>query len=124
MKENTIVSLADSNYFELLNELVDSIQKFESSKILSSENINIRVISFPSWEIFDKKSKKEKMEILGNKLLFAIEAGAVNGWEKYVSNENFIGMKSFGASGPYKELFEHFGITSKALVKLIKERIE
>ena len=96
----------------------------ESSKILSSENINIRVISFPSWEIFDKKSKKEKMEILGNKLLFAIEAGAVNGWEKYVSNENFIGMKSFGASGPYKELFEHFGITSKALVKLIKERIK
>ena len=64
------------------------------------------------------------MEILGNKLLFAIEAGTVNGCERYISNENFIGMKSFGASGPYKELFEHFEITSKALTKLIKERIK
>ena len=64
------------------------------------------------------------MKILGNKLLFAIEAGSINGWEKYISSENFIGMKSFGASGPYKELFEHFEITSKAMVKLIKERIK
>ncbi len=96
----------------------------ESSKILSEQNINIRVISFPSWEIFDKNNEKDKMKILGNKLLFAIEAGSINGWEKYVSSENFIGMKSFGASGPYKELFEHFEITSDALVKLIKERLK
>jgi Transketolase len=44
--------------------------------------------------------------------------------EKICFNKNFIGMKSFGASGPYKELFEHFEITPKALVKLIKERIK
>ena len=56
--------------------------------------------------------------------MFAIEAGTVNGWEKYIASENFIGMKSFGASGPYKELYEHFGITSKALVELIKKRLK
>ena len=95
----------------------------ESSKILSSENINIRVISFPSWEIFDKKSETEKMKILGNKLLFAIEAGSINGWEKYVSSENFIGMKSFGASGQYNDVYKHFNITADDIFNKIKENL-
>ena len=67
------------------------------------ENINVRVVSLPSWEIFDKDPRNIKTEILGDKPIFAIEAGVVNGWEKYIPSENFIGMKSFGASGPYKE---------------------
>ena len=96
---------------------------FEASKKLSEENINVRVISLPSWEIFDKKTIKEKNNILGNKPIFAIEAGVKNGWEKYVPNENFIGMETFGASGPYKKLYEHFGITKEALIELIKKRI-
>ena len=61
--------------------------------------------------------------ILGNKPLFAIEAGIINGWEKYVPKENFLGMTTFGKSGPYKKLYEHFGITSKHLTNLIKNRI-
>ena len=96
----------------------------ESSILLSKENINVRVISFPSWEIFDKNSEEEKNKILGHKPRFAIEAGVINGWEKYIPGENFIGMKSFGASGPYKKLYEHFRITSDALKKLIKKRIK
>ena len=68
---------------------------YETSKKLSEENINIRVISLPSWEIFDKKTIKEKNNILGNQPIFAIEAGIKNGWEKYVPSENFIGMKNF-----------------------------
>ena len=97
---------------------------YESSKILYKSNIKVRVISFPSWEIFDKKPKKYKDKILGNKPLFAIEAGVINGWEKYIPKENFIGMNSFGASGPYKKLYKHFKITSKDLIKLIKKRIK
>ena len=96
---------------------------YEASIKLSQENINTRVISLPSWEIFDKKSFNEKKDILGSKPLFAIEAGVINGWEKYIPSENFIGMKTFGASGPYKKLYEHFGITAEALIKLIKLRI-
>ena len=95
----------------------------EASDLLLKDNINIRVVSFPSWEIFDKKLEKDKKKILGNKPIFAIEAGVINGWEKYVPAENFIGMNSFGASGPYKELYNHFEITSAAMAKLIKERI-
>ena len=96
---------------------------YNASKILSKENINIRVVSFPCWEIFDQKNEKDKNNILGNKPLFAIEAGVINGWEKYVPKENFIGMKSFGSSGPRKKLYEHFGITKEALINLIKKRI-
>ena len=95
----------------------------ECSNKLLKDNINVRVISFPSWEIFEKNSDEEKEKILGNKDLFAIEAGVINGWEKYVPSSNFIGMKSFGASGPYKQLYEYFGITSEALYKLIIKKL-
>ena len=96
---------------------------YEASKKLSKENINIRVVSMPSWEIFDKQKKYQQEKILGNKKLFAIEAGIVNGWEKYIPADNFIGMKSFGASGPYKKLYKHFKITSMDLIKLVKKKI-
>ncbi len=95
----------------------------EASKKLLEEGVRVRVLSLPSWEIFDKKDDKYKKNILGNKSLFAIEAGVINGWEKYIPKENFIGMNSFGASGPYKKLYNHFGITSISLIKLIKERL-
>ena len=95
----------------------------KASNLLSQEGINIRVISFPSWEIFDEKSTEDKNNILGNKPRFAIEAGVINGWEKYLPSENFIGMRSFGASGPYKKLYEYFGITVNALKELIKKKI-
>jgi len=96
---------------------------YESSKLLLDKGIKVRIVSLPSWEIFDKKSEENKNRILGIKPLFAIEAGVVNGWEKYIPNNNFIGMKSFGASGPYKKLYDHFNITSNAMINLIKNRI-
>tara|TARA_Y100000590_G_scaffold256415_2_gene287953 strand:- start:2746 stop:4725 length:1980 start_codon:yes stop_codon:yes gene_type:complete len=96
---------------------------FNSAKKLAEEKINVRVISFPSWEIFASQPESYQKKILGNKTRFAIEAGSVNGWEKFVPNENFLGMKSFGASGPYKDLYKHFGITSEKLIKMIKEKI-
>jgi transketolase len=96
----------------------------KSSSNLYKENIKVRVISFPSWELFSKQSKRYKAKILGNKSIFAIEAGVINGWEKYIPSENFLGMNSFGASGPYKELYKHFGLIESNLSKLIKKRIK
>jgi transketolase len=94
-----------------------------AAKQLANENINLRVISFPSWELFSMQSDSYKQKILGNKPRFAIEAGVINGWEKFVPSQNFLGMKSFGASGPYKKLYEYFGITSENLIKMIKNNI-
>ena len=68
--------------------------------------------------------KNTKMRLLGNKPIFGIEAGVINGWEKYINKKNFVGMSSFGESGPYKELFEHFNITDQNLIeKIIKNFI-
>ena len=95
----------------------------QTSNILLKEKINIRVISFPSWELFTKQNIEYQKSILGNKPLFGIEAGTINGWEKYIPTNNFLGMDSFGASGPHKKLYEHFGLTSENLINLIKNNI-
>ena len=95
----------------------------KASNELRKDKIFIRVVSFPSWEIFFQRSKKYKDNILGIKPKFAIEAGIIHGWENFVNPKNFIGMKSYGKSGPYKKLYEHFGITYKSLIKMIKDRI-
>ena len=96
----------------------------KASKELEKYQINARVISIPCFELFDSQSKEYKKQILGSKLCYGIEAGVINGWEKYVNSENFIGMKTFGASGPYKELYKYFGITVDNLVESIKKNLE
>ena len=95
----------------------------KASEELEKYQINARVISIPCFELFDSQSKEYKKQILESKLCYGIEAGVINGWEKYVDSENFIGMKTFGASGPYKELYKYFGITVDKLVEKIKKNI-
>jgi len=92
----------------------------EASNKLKDKNINLRVISFPSMELFEIQSGKYKKEILGTKPLFAVEAGVINGWEKYINHKNFIGMSSFGESGPYKDVYKYFGITSEDICRKIE----
>ena len=92
----------------------------EASNKLEEKNINIRVISFPSMELFENQDENYKKEIIGKKPLFAVEAGVINGWEKYINHKNFIGMSSFGKSGPYKDVYKYFGITSEDICKKIE----
>ncbi len=95
----------------------------ETSNQLEKNNINLRVVSFPSIELFENQDENYKKIILGEKPIFAIEAGVINGWEKYVNKNNFIGMKTFGASGPYKDVYEYFGITAKNACSKIKANL-
>ena len=90
---------------------------------LQKINIQLRVISFPSIELFEMQNEEYKKEIIDNKPRFAVEAGVINGWEKYIDNENFIGMKSFGASGPYNDVYKHFNITADNICKKIQEKL-
>ncbi len=96
----------------------------EASNKLEKIDFNLRVISFPSIELFERQTENYKKEILGNKPCFAVEAGVVNGWEKYINSENFIGMNTFGASGPYKDVYEHFNITADFICKKIKQKLD
>ena len=95
----------------------------EASKQLEKSNVNLRVISFPSMELFEAQKQDYKKEIIGNKPCFAVEAGIINGWDKYINRKNFIGMNSFGASGPYKEVYKYFDITSENIIEKIKQNL-
>ena len=107
--------LATGSEVEIAHKASEELEKFQ---------INARVVSIPCFELFDSQSKEYKKQILGSKLCYGIEAGVINGWEKYVNSENFIGMKTFGASGPYKELYKYFGITVDNLVESIKKNLD
>ena len=110
----------DASIFASGSEVEIALQ---ASIKLQEININLRVISFPSMELFETQNEKYKKEIIGNKPKFAVEAGVINGWEKYVDYENFIGMRSFGASGSYNDVYKHFNITADDICKKIQEKL-
>ncbi len=94
-----------------------------SNKIKEKNNLSVRVISMPSFELFEKNKLDYKNKIIGDKPVFAIEAGIINGWEKYVDYKNFIGMSTFGESGPYKDLYNYFKITDENLIDKINRNL-
>ena len=77
-----------------------------------------RVVSVPSMELFEIQDKTYKAKVLGTeKTRIAIEAAVRTGWDRFIGVDgSFIGMTGFGASGPAEQLYEHFGITAKAVV--------
>lgn len=91
---------------------------------LTKDNIAARVISFPSWEIFDKQDSEYKENLMPKNVTarIAIEAGVGQGWEKYLTPDSrLISIEKYGASAPYKTLYEQYGITAENVVKNAKE---
>ena len=93
--------------------------------LLQAEKIGTRVVSAPCLELFDKQDEKYKKSILEpGKVKLAIEAAVRWGWDKYIGQDGlFVGMKSFGESAPYQELYKHFGITAEAAAAAVKKRL-
>ncbi|HKK24893.1 MAG TPA: transketolase [Gracilimonas sp.] len=94
----------------------------EAKETLKAKGVDARVVSMPSWELFEKQNATYKESVLPESVSnrVSIEAGAVFGWERYTGPKGTtIGMNSFGESAPYEELYEHFGITSEAVVKAV-----
>ncbi len=91
----------------------------DAKAMLDKKGINTRVVSVPSMELFNRQSKSYKAAVLGTeKIRIAIEAGVRTGWDQFIGSDGkFIGMTGFGASAPAEKLYEHFGITAKAVVK-------
>ena len=83
------------------------------------------MVSAPSLELFQAQDAVYKKSVLGEtKINVAIEAAVRFGWDSIIGAEGiFIGMKSFGESAPYQELYKHFGITAENTVTEIKKRI-
>ena len=97
----------------------------EASSLLHEDGIEASVVSLPCWELFDQQDGSYKKEVLGNCPRIAVEAACEMGWSKYIGEKGvFIGMNSFGASGPASDLYEHFGITTKAIMTSAKSLLK
>lgn len=93
---------------------------------LLAEGIRSRVVSMPSWEIFEQQPKAYRNHVLPPdvKARVGVEQASAFGWERYVSDgENFIGMSTFGASAPLKELQRKFGFDPNNVVDTMKRQL-
>jgi transketolase len=98
----------------------------EAHEELAAEGIRSRVVSMPSWEIFEQQSKAYRDSVLPPdvKARVAVEQASTFGWERYVgSSENVIGMHTFGASAPLKELQKKFGFEPGQVVNAAKRQL-
>ncbi|MCS7304361.1 MAG: transketolase [Thermoguttaceae bacterium] len=94
---------------------------------LQAEGIAARVISMPSWELFEAQPAEYRKEVFppGCLARVAVEAGVRQGWERYLGPQGrFVGMSRFGASAPEKALYKHFGITPEAIIACAKEALQ
>jgi transketolase len=86
---------------------------------LTAAGKRVRVVSLPSWELFDQQDEAYRHSVLPPEVAsrVAVEAGVSQGWERYLGpNGRFIGMTGFGASAPAPALFKHFNITVERIV--------
>lgn len=98
----------------------------DAQKKMWEENIDVRVVSMPSWELFRKQGKAYIEEVLPTDVTarLAVEAAAPEGWREWTGNDGeMIGMTDFGASAPGKDLFKHFGFTVEHIVTKVKEML-
>jgi transketolase len=91
---------------------------------LAKEGIAARVVSMPSWELFERQSQEYRNSVLtpSIKNRLAVEAGSPMGWEKYVGDGgSIIGISKFGASAPYEAVYREYGFTVENVLKKAKE---
>jgi len=94
---------------------------------LSTDGIGARVVSMPSWELFEQQSQEYRDRVLppGVRARVAVEQASTFGWERYTGRDGtIIGMRTFGASAPLKALQKMFGFTPDHLVAAAKQQVE
>ena len=93
----------------------------EAAQKLADEGKGVRVVSFPSWELFEKQDEAYRESVLPKSIQkrLAVEAGSSLGWERYATS--VIGIDRFGASAPAKVIFEKLGFTTANVVAKAKE---
>ena len=98
----------------------------EAHEKLVAEGIRSRVVSMPSWDVFDCQTKEYRDSVLppAVKARVSIEQGSTFGWERYVgSSGHSVGMNTFGASAPLKELQKKFGFHPEGVVAAAKNQL-
>jgi transketolase len=105
------------------SEVVLCLEAFEK---LRAEGVKARVVSMPSWELFDEQPLEYRESVLppAVRARVSVEQAATFGWTKYVGDTGHtIGMRSFGASAPLKQLVQKFGFTVEAVIEAARDQI-
>ncbi len=99
----------------------------EAYEQLAKEGIHARVVSMPSWELFERQDQAYRESVLppAVRARVSVEMATTFGWSRYVGMSGYsIGMHSFGASAPIKALLQHFGFTVEKVVAAAKQQIQ
>ncbi|NLF76801.1 MAG: transketolase [Chloroflexi bacterium] len=92
----------------------------EAQKLLAEKGVAARVVSMPSWERFERQPQTYRDSVLPPAVTarVAVEAGVTTGWQKWVGDRGaVVGVDRFGASAPYKEIYQHFGLTPERVAQ-------
>jgi transketolase len=95
-----------------------------AGEILAAEGINVRMVSFPCWELFEKQDEAYRNSVLlpEVKARLAVESGIAQGWRQWVGDKGgVVSLEHFGASAPAKILFEEFGFTVENVITRARE---
>lgn len=104
---------------------VDLVLK--AARVLADEGIPSRVVSFPSWELFDAQSAAYQEQVLPKNVRarVVVEAGVPQGWKRWVGDRGrVIGLDRFGESAPYKDVYEHLGFSVARVVEVAKDVLD
>ncbi|MBO9394006.1 transketolase [Caldilinea sp.] len=101
---------------------------YDAARQLAAEGVGVRVVSLPSWELFQAQPADYRAAVLPPDLpKVAIEAAATFGWERWVGNDPrkgvIIGVDRFGASAPYQRIYKEFGLTVERVVDVARRLI-
>jgi transketolase len=98
----------------------------QARDLLKADGIGARVVSMPSWRLFEDQPAAYRAEVLGSGTVrVAVEAAVEQGWDRYIGpHGRFVGMHGFGASGPYKDVYKHFQITPEAVAEAARAALK
>jgi transketolase len=95
----------------------------EAQQLLHQEGVAARVVSMPSWELYEAQPQSYRDSVLPPAIQarVVVEAAGKLGWERYVGEKGaIVGLDRYGASAPYQEIYEHLGITAECVAEAAK----
>ena len=114
--ESKVTLVASGTEVELALKIQESLKQ---------NNIHSKVVSMPCMELFDKQPDNFRKDILDEEsLIVTLEAGSVVSWQKFVKNKGLnIGIDQFGESAPYKDVYNHFGLSEEKITNFIQKKL-
>jgi transketolase len=95
-----------------------------AQKLLAEKGVAARVVSVPCMDLFLQQKEAYRRQVIGSApVKVAVEAAIRQGWDELIGDGPFVGMTGYGASGPYKAVYEHFGITAQAVAEAALSRV-